>query len=258
MYLLSLFLKKFKEDFYIKFFYYIFMGVYVGLIKIKNKTVIIKKKKRQKKRENRNMKLIEKQVIAALSIAIIVVAVVFVYCFVTEMVLSSDNNQKVNSVHEEVQDSDHSSEGTSSNNTQASSQSTTTAITTTEEATTTTAPSTTTTEETITKSSTTREKEKSNQSIMDATDGYLFPYADSSYIDESDLNKMSTEEIQYAINEVYARHGLKFTKKKNKERFEKKKWYSARVNDQDSISLNAYEKKNVNTMAKVLEQRGVR
>ena len=63
---------------------------------------------------------------------------------------------------------------------------------------------------------------------------------------------------QYAVNEIYARHGLKFTKKVNKERFEKKAWYNGTVDDQDSISLNKYEKKNVDTMAAELKKRGLR
>lgn len=57
---------------------------------------------------------------------------------------------------------------------------------------------------------------------MDADDGYIFPDADTSYVSKSSVKKLSDEELQYAVNEVYARHGLKFTKKKNKERFEKK------------------------------------
>ena len=59
---------------------------------------------------------------------------------------------------------------------------------------------------------------------MDADDGYIFPDADTSYVSKSSVKKLSDEELQYAVNEVYARHGLKFTKKKNKERFEKKEW----------------------------------
>ena len=75
---------------------------------------------------------------------------------------------------------------------------------------------------------------------------------------KEEIEKLSTEEIQYAINEVYARHGLKFTKKSNQEKFEKKKWYTGTVDDQDDITLNRYEKKNVNLMADILEERGAR
>lgn len=99
---------------------------------------------------------------------------------------------------------------------------------------------------------------KTASQIMDADDGYVFPDADTTYLSKSSVKKLSDSELQYAVNEVYARHGLKFTKKINKERFEKKSWYKGTVSDQDSISLNKYEKKNVDTMAAELKKRGLR
>ena len=38
----------------------------------------------------------------------------------------------------------------------------------------------------------------------------------------------------------------------------KKKWYTGTVDDQNDISLNQYEKKNVSLMADILEQKGAR
>ena len=101
-------------------------------------------------------------------------------------------------------------------------------------------------------------KNKTASEIMDADDGYVFPDVDTTYLSKSSVEKLSDSELQYAVNEVYARHGLKFTKKINKERFEKKSWYKGTVSDQDSISLNQYEKKNVDTMASELKKRGLR
>ena len=115
----------------------------------------------------------------------------------------------------------------------------------------------TTTEE-VTEEATTAAKNNTASNVMDADDGYIFPDADTSYVSKSSVKKLSDEELQYAVNEVYARHGLKFTKKKNKERFEKKEWYVGTVDDQNDISLNKYEKKNVDTMAAELKKRGLR
>ena len=106
--------------------------------------------------------------------------------------------------------------------------------------------------------STEETKNKTASEIMDADDGYIFPDVDTTYLSKSSVEKLSDSELQYAVNEVYARHGLKFTKKINKERFEKKSWYKGTVSDQDSISLNKYEKKNVDTMASELKKRGLR
>ena len=116
-----------------------------------------------------------------------------------------------------------------------------------------------TTEEPTTEEATTAAaKNNTASSVMDADDGYIFPDVDTSYVSKSSVKKLSDEELQYAVNEVYARHGLKFTKKQNKERFEKKEWYVGTVDDQDEISLNKYEKKNVDTMAAELKKRGLR
>lgn len=115
-----------------------------------------------------------------------------------------------------------------------------------------------TTEQPTTQETTTAAKNNTASNVMDADDGYIFPDADTSYVSKSSVKKLSDEELQYAVNEVYARHGLKFTKKKNKERFEKKEWYVGTVDDQDDISLNKYEKKNVDTMAAELKKRGLR
>ena len=87
---------------------------------------------------------------------------------------------------------------------------------------------------------------------------YILPESVSRLLTEADLENLTQEDLRIARNEIYARHGLKFTKKVNKERFEKKAWYNGTVDDQDSISLNKYEKKNVDTMAAELKKRGLR
>lgn len=112
--------------------------------------------------------------------------------------------------------------------------------------------------EEVTEATTAAKKNPVTSNVMDADDGYIFPDVDISYISKSSVKKLSDEQLQYALNEVYARHGLKFTKKQNKERFEKKEWYIGTVDDQNEISLNKYEKKNIDTMAAELKKRGLR
>ena len=96
-------------------------------------------------------------------------------------------------------------------------------------------------------------------------EGFVFAKSSSEVLSEEMVLALSNDEtvgfqrlLRMSINEIYARHGLKFTKKVNKERFEKKAWYNGTVDDQDSISLNKYEKKNVDTMAAELKKRGLR
>lgn len=175
------------------------------------------------------MKAKEKQVITALSAAIVVVAAALIFCLAAENRSASGEQESAGLEDQNTSDTE------------------------------TTESDSGTTEEASTEVSAEDDSDsRTAAEIMDADDGYVFPDSNSSYLTESEVEKLSTEEIQYAINEVYARHGLKFTKKTNQERFEKKKWYTGTVDDQNDISLNQYEKKNVSLMADILEQKGAR
>lgn len=201
--------------------------------------------------EEKRMKKNEKQIIISLGVAIAVVAIALIAMMITSG--NSDNGQS-SSLKDAVQQesngngSDDVSESVSEEDAGESGDNMTTEQPTTQE---------TTTEE-VTEEATTAAKNNTASNVMDADDGYIFPDADTSYVSKSSVKKLSDEELQYAVNEVYARHGLKFTKKKNKERFEKKEWYVGTVDDQNDISLNKYEKKNVDTMAAELKKRGLR
>ena len=201
------------------------------------------------------MKKNEKQVIISLGVAIAVVAIALIAMMITSR--NSDSGQSA-SLKDAVQQESNSNgsndvsesdagESVSEEDAGESGDNMTTEQPTTEEPTT----------EEVTEA-TTAAKNNATSSVMDADDGYMFPDVDNSYVSKSSVKKLSDEELQYAVNEVYARHGLKFTKKKNKERFEKKEWYVGTVDDQDEISLNKYEKKNVDTMAAELKKRGLR
>lgn len=208
------------------------------------------------KEEERNMKKNEKQVITILGVAIAVVAIALVAMLITSR--NTDNGSSASlkdAVQEEAKSSGNESndvsesdagESVSEEDAGEGGDNMTTEQPTTEE---------------VTEAATTeaaKSKAKTASQVMDADDGYIFPDADSSYVSKSSVKKLSDEELQYAVNEIYARHGLKFTKKLNKERFEKKAWYVGSVDDQDDISLNKYEKKNVDIMAAELKKRGLR
>lgn len=186
----------------------------------------------------------EKQVITALFIAIFVVAATLVFFLIKDRGSSSGSgSQEMDMVKDEVQE-----KSTENDTTEES----------TEESTTEDSDNDSTdTAQAATSSSSTRQTVKPEE-VMDADDGYIFPNGNAAYLSGSDVKNLTTEQIQYAINEVYARHGLKFTKKENKKRFEKKKWYKGTVDEQDDITLNKYEKKNVDIMAKELKKRGAR
>lgn len=188
------------------------------------------------------MKKSEKQMIMILTAVIVLVAAVLLFFLFKGR--SGNDNQEMDTVKEELQQdaADQNSDSSDSADVIVS-------------------DSTDTTTETI-NASDNSDSSTSNTTdpndVMDADDGYMFPTSGSAYISSSAVKKLTTSQIQYAINEIYARHGLKFTKKENQERFGKKKWYKGSVDDQDNISLNKYEKKNVNTFAAELKKRDAR
>lgn len=71
---------------------------------------------------------------------------------------------------------------------------------------------------------------------------YILPDSDSKYYKTKDLKKLTRQEVKLARNEIYARHGRKFTKDMSvKEYFEGKDWYSPVVDEVADSELNKYE-----------------
>lgn len=81
-----------------------------------------------------------------------------------------------------------------------------------------------------------------------ATDSeYILPDSSSSYLTASDIAGMTADELQLAINEIYARHGRKFNTASIQDYFNSKSWYYGTVEPEDfDVSvLNSYENANI-------------
>lgn len=75
---------------------------------------------------------------------------------------------------------------------------------------------------------------------------YIIPDSDRRYIDPSELVDFSRMEVRTAINELYARHGRKFTDNSIQSYFASKSWYVPKI-DPDDFSedvFNDFETKN--------------
>ena len=74
--------------------------------------------------------------------------------------------------------------------------------------------------------------------------------ASSRYLTTSDISWMSLTQIQFAINELYAKHGFRFTKGDDKYYFESMDWYNPDTSDMNVIAgrMNEYEKANLKVM----------
>lgn len=87
-----------------------------------------------------------------------------------------------------------------------------------------------------------------------AAEKYILPNSDKEYITDSQLANLTWEECTLARNEIYARHGRKFTTIAIREYFEAQTWYYGTIDGSSFDSrqmeiLNQYEIQNVQTIA---------
>ena len=84
------------------------------------------------------------------------------------------------------------------------------------------------------------------------TEGMLIPDSDSRKLTESDLSGFDVDELRIVRNEIYARHGRKFTDKKLQEHFDSMSWYVPRIDakDFDEGILNDIEIYNLDLISK--------
>ena len=62
---------------------------------------------------------------------------------------------------------------------------------------------------------------------------YILPDSSTKYLKEKDLEGLSEQELKIARNEIYARHGRKFTDSELQEYFESKDWYEPSISADD-------------------------
>lgn len=97
----------------------------------------------------------------------------------------------------------------------------------------------------------------SESSQIVGTDGdYIFANSSTEYLDEKDLEGMDAQQIQMAINEIYARHHRKFVLDEVQEYFDSKSWYEGSVEPEDfDVSvMNKYEGSNIDLLTKQLKK----
>lgn len=100
-----------------------------------------------------------------------------------------------------------------------------------------------------TSSATDSEEEIEEDIAEQATDVYILPESDSRYMTDADVENLSLKEINYAKNEIYARHGRKFDSVELQNYFNSKSWYDEKYEPEDfdknhAGELNDYEKTN--------------
>ena len=86
----------------------------------------------------------------------------------------------------------------------------------------------------------------------DKEEGYILPDSSVKKLTKKDVKGLSKDQCRYARNEIYARHGRKFTDKKLQDYFDNQSWYEGTVEpeDFDESVLSKVEKKNIKLLKK--------
>ena len=81
-------------------------------------------------------------------------------------------------------------------------------------------------------------------------EGLIFPNIQEEYLSISDIQKLSEEDLQWAINDIYALNGYKFTKEKSIAHYKNIVWYDGWVDTSERVEedLNDYEKQNLENL----------
>lgn len=87
-------------------------------------------------------------------------------------------------------------------------------------------------------------------------DGMVIPDSDTRTLTEADVRRMSQDQIQTAINEIYARHGYKFKDQGIFNYFSQFDWYHPITTDQEDAKrqFNSTENYNVELLQKYRDQ----
>ena len=88
-----------------------------------------------------------------------------------------------------------------------------------------------------------------------ASEAYLMPDSAERYLDTSEIEGYSHDEIQMIINELYARHGREFKKQENIDYFSAQDWYqpvSGKTDEAIVSEFNEFEKANVELLCEYL------
>ena len=102
----------------------------------------------------------------------------------------------------------------------------------------------------------TKEKETETEMAEDTRSEYIFADADTRYLTQEEVDKLSLQAVCYAKNEIYARHGRKFLSTELQEYFNDKSWYQGTVEaEKFSPSVfNKYESDNIQILVKAEEK----
>lgn len=98
------------------------------------------------------------------------------------------------------------------------------------------------------------------QSATPASSDYILPDAQTRVYSTAELEQLSTDELWYARNEIFARHGRGFRNPELQSYFNSKPWYTRNPIDPDTfdstVTLSATEQQNADAIKAIEQARG--
>lgn len=85
-------------------------------------------------------------------------------------------------------------------------------------------------------------------SVEKTNNSFIFPNSSTSYISKADVEKLSADELNIAINEIYARYGRIFKNASLAEYFNSQSWYTPKYTPEEfdaNVQFNEYEQANL-------------
>ena len=90
--------------------------------------------------------------------------------------------------------------------------------------------------------------QSSSNTNTNNNDGFIFPNSDSSYLSNAQVSALSDNDLQLAINEIYARRGRIFKDASLNAYFNSQSWYEGKYTAEEfekNVKFNTYEQKNL-------------
>lgn len=101
-----------------------------------------------------------------------------------------------------------------------------------------------------------------NNSNNSSSSEYILPDSDKRYYTYDELDALTDEQLNFAHNEIYARHGRMFYDERYAEHFAKCSWYKPRYSPEEfeamPSQLNEFEIANSDLMSQMRTERGIR
>lgn len=112
----------------------------------------------------------------------------------------------------------------------------------------------------VTESKTTEtenKQENTKENESESENGMIFPNSSEVEIASEDIKKLSDEDLRYAVNEIYARHGYIFKDDQLRTYYEQYDWYKETIKPEDFSDsvFSDVEKRNVQALQKERDAR---